>query len=931
MSNSTFPKKLIEVALPLEAINDASAYDKMPGIGSHPKGIHHWWARLPLPCARAMLFASLVNDPSSDPKWVNKSEAEQDKERNRLFDIIRSLLHKDKYLQKEAFAKAVVEIERSCDGKTPTLLDPFCGGGSIPLEAQRLGLNVQGSDLNPVAVLITKAAIEIIPKFAGHSPVNPAAKETLSKPTEWRDAKGLANDVRYYAKWIESKADRQVGHLYPKVSLPKEYGGGNANLVALLWARTVKCQNPTCGAMPPLVRSFTLAKKKGKLIWVEPIVDRRTYPPRIDFRVRIDGSPPAGTVSRGGARCIACQDPMKHDGIAAAGRKGEIKPQLMVIVASGKRGRVYLSPTLEQQNAAAVAMTDDAPDTDLPAKALGFRIQRYGMAKHRDMFTPRQLKTLTLLSNLVLEAHAKILTDANGAADAQEYADAICLFLSFAVDRCVEFNSSLCRWSSGNEKVMSLFGLHAIPMVWDFAEANLLGDGVGGWLPRSDYVAECIETIPIGHTKPGQASQLDAVDAKWNGTGFFLSTDPPYYDNMGYADLSDVFYVWLRRSIGKGFRDICSTLLVPKGPELVASPDRFDGDANAAKQHFETGFRKAFTSLKAKLDSRFPMTIYYAFKQADEEEEVENRDDTIETRPAVATGWETMLEALISSSFQITGTWPVRASQAWRMRANASNALASYIILVCRPLPLQALPASRREFINALRQELPEALTKLRNCNIAPVDLAQATIGPGMAIFSRYSSILEARSSKMSVRTALQIINQELDAFLDAQDTELDRETRFCITWFEQHGYERGAFGEADVLARAKNTSVATLSNLDLLEAAGGYVRIIKREENRKENELSHIEHPTIWMCTQELIRGLEQGGEAKAASAVNQIGIGLSELSKDLAYRMFSICEKKGMAEEALAYNNLVSSWNSIREKAGLSTGPTGQMRLEA
>jgi putative DNA methylase len=927
-SSSAFPKKLIEVAIPLDAINEASAYDKMPGIGAHPKGIHHWWARLPLPCARAILFASLVNDPAYDPKTKNQPETVQNETRKRLFDIINKLVDKSSRVQREAISKAYLEINRSCDGKLPRLLDPFCGGGSIPLEGQRLGLDVLASELNPVAVLITRASIDIIPRFAKHPPVNPDASRTLAKRNDWDKARGLAADVRYYARWVQSRAEKELGNCYPSDDLLNE-NGKRPKIIAYLWARTIKCQNPACGAMIPLVRSFDLSRRGDCRKWLEPIIDRKTNPPAIRFEIRNSGTPQAGTLSRKGAKCLACANPMNFDVISAASRSGQIKLQLLAIVTAGKGGRVYLSSSEFQEKAAAVTPRAGAPDTDLPTSALGFRIQRYGMIKHRDMFTARQLNSLTVLSDLMRNAYSQILKDATASPDAEKYAQAVYLFLNFAIDRCIDFNNSLCRWSSGNEKVMNLFGRSAIPMMWDFAEANILGEGVGGWLTCSNYVAECIETVPVRKLKPGRALQLDATIANWDGTDFLVSTDPPYYDNIGYADLSDIFYIWLRRSLAKEFPDIFSTILVPKGPELVAAPSRFNGDSKLAREHFESGFRQIFTALKTKGDPRFPMTVYYAFKQTGEAESGENDVITTESGARVSTGWETMLTALITSGFQVVGTWPVRAAQTWRMRAMGANAVASYIVIVCRPLPHDALSTTRREFISKLRNELPNALKRLQSSNIAPVDLAQSVIGPGMAIFSRYSKVLEAEGTQMSVRTSLQIINQELDTFLHAQESEVDQETRFCITWFEEYGMNEGPFGQADVLTRAKNTSIQSLKNSKSIATQRGNVRLLNRSEIATEMDLNKLEGLSVWMCTQVLAQSLDEAGEEGAAKTVLKIGAGQSEAAKELAYRLYSICEKRGWNEDALAYNNLVSSWPAIQEKAGLGSLPQGQRRL--
>jgi len=922
-------KKLIEIALPLDAINDASVYDKMPGIGPHPKGIHHWWARLPLPCARAILFASLVDDPSSDPAFADKSENEQDQERERLFGIMRSLLQKKIHEHAEVFAAAHAEIIRSCEGNLPTVLDPFNGGGSIPLEAQRLGLIAHGSDLNPIAVLITKALIEIVPKFADRAPVNPEIRGNQLAIQDWAKAHGLANDVRYYGKWILEEANKRFGHLYPKVKLPNASNGSEATVIAWLWARTVKCPNPACGAQMPLVRSFWLSNEKGKKAWIEPIIDRAAKTIRFEVKTG-DGAPPEATKIGHGSnfRCLVCNATADDRHIKDAGKRKRLGLQMMAVVADGGRKRLYLSPTSEQQLIAESAQPEWEPQEELPHNPRAIYCTLYGLQKFSDLFTRRQLVALTTLSDVVKEIRERILNDAKqtggwtteddaplhqGGSGPSAYADAVTTFLAFALDRCTDFNNSLCRWSASNEKVMNLFARQAIPMVWDYAEANILAESVGGWKTCSDYVANCIEVIPTGTNRIGEVHQLEATSAARTISGLLVSTDPPYYDNVPYADLSDFFYVWLRRCLRAIYPDVFSTLLVPSKPELIAAPEKFDNNKEAAKEHFESGFRRAFTLLKDKLDPRFPMTVYYAFKQSDEEANDSSRKSS-KTPITLTSGWETLLEALHSSGFQITGTWPVRASQAWRMRSMGSNALASYIVLACRPRPENAPMATRREFVSALRRALPGALKQLQRGNVAPVDFAQATIGPGMAVFSRYAKVLEADGSAIRVRRALQLINKELDAYFAEQEGELDCDTRFCLAWFEQRGMEPGAFGEADVLARAKNTVVAGLVRAGVLEAKAGKVRLLRRQEYQGDWHPAADDRPTVWECTQYLIRALQQGGEAAAAQLANQLGGGRSEEARALAYRLFAICERKGWTQEALAYNMLVASWSDMQ-----------------
>jgi putative DNA methylase len=827
----TYRKKLIEVALPLEAINKESAREKSIRHG-HPSTLHLWWARRPLAACRAVLFASLVDDPSSGPEEF-PTEAAQERERQRLFRIIEELVKWENTNNEHVLEAARREILKSTDGNPPPVLDPFCGGGSIPLEAQRLGLKAYASDLNPVAVLITKALIEIPPRFAGRPPVNPEARTKMAHRGVWRGAAGLAEDVRYYGKWMRDEAEKRIGHLYPKVKLPQERGGGEATVIAWLWARTVKCPNPACGVTMPLVHSLLVSTKPGEKAWVEPIVDKARK--TVQFEIKMgSGAPPEGTVNRRGARCIVCGQSVPFDHVRAEGKTGRMGAQLMAIVARGERGRTYLPPNDVQAAIAAQAQPKWAPESSLPEHALGFRVQIYGMTKHRDLFTTRQLVALATFSDLVSEARERVQQDAidaglsldgtplhAGGSSATAYADAVVTYLGFVVDRTASMNSALCWWNTEGF-IAQTFGRPTLSMVWDFAECNPLGDSTGSWAGAVGWVTGVMKESQT--QKNGVAEQLDAAVALMNIDTPVVSTDPPYYDNIGYADLSDFFYVWMRRSLGRVYPSLFSTLLTPKAQELIATPYRFNGAMTKAEDHFLTGLGKAFRLMRVRAHPNYPLTVYYAFKQAEEDENDEG-DGAI-----ASTGWETILDGLLSAGFQITGTWPMRTERTARPREHGSNALASSIVLVCRPRPEDAPLATRREFLTTLRRELPPALRQLQQGNVAPVDLAQAVIGPGMAVFSRYAKVLEADGSPMRVRTALQLINQELDAYFTEQEGDLDADTRFCLAWFEQHGMEEAAFGQADVLARAKNTAVEALARDGLLEARAGKVRLRGRE-----------------------------------------------------------------------------------------------------
>ena len=894
-------KKLIEVALPLEAINKEAAREKSIRHG-HPSTLHLWWARRPLAACRAVLFASLVDDPSSLPEEF-PTEADQDRERQRLFRLIEELVKWENSNNKQILAAAYQEILKSTDGNPPPVYDPFCGGGSIPLEAQRLGLEAHGSDLNPVAVLITKALIEIPPKFAGHPPVHPVEQGRLKGAAMWAGATGLAEDVRYYGQWMRDQALDRIGYLYPKVVLPKDQGGGEATVIAWLWARTVHCPNPACGTAMPLIRSFTLSNKAGKEAYMEPHVEHghRT----IRFEVRNGhGGASEGTVNRRGARCLACGSSVPFDYVRSEGRAGRIGAQLIAIAAQGLKGRTYLPPSIEHEQIAVGANPNGVPESELPTQALGFRVQNYGFTRHRDLFTARQLVTLTTFSDLVTEAWQRARSD--GATE--ERANSIATYLGFGVSRLSDICNAWCTWKPSMDQAIHLFTRQTIPMVWDYAETNAFADAAGDFGITMGNLVKALNGTPAKGI--GRAQQLDATSDL--GTGFMFSTDPPYYDNIGYADLSDFFYVWLRRSLSSIYPELFSTILVPKKQELVAAPERFGGSREEAQRFFEEGSARAFHSMRKAQIGGYPLTVYYAFKQAetDEDEEIDGTSTT------VSTGWETMLEGLLKADFQITATWPARSELSNRIRGQGSNALASSIVLACRPLAGNAQITTRKDFLANLKRELPHALRNLQKGNIAPVDLAQAAIGPGMAVFSRFKKVLESDGSPMRVRTALGLINQTLDEVLSEQEGEFDPDTRWALAWFEQHAFDEGLYGEAEVLATAKALSVSALDETKILHSRAGKVRLLRRDELSADWNPSAEHRLTVWAVTQHLIRSLDKNGETATAMLAGKVG-GLAETARDLAYRLYILSERKGWAEEAGYYNSLVVSWPAIAPKA--------------
>ena len=946
--------KLIEVALPLDDINAAAKKENGVKVGK-PASLHNWWARRPLAVARAVLFAQLVDDPSARPELF-PTKPEQDAERERLFGILRKLVLWKNTTNQQVLDAARAEIReswrRACADnadhpgasklfdpqKLPAFHDPFAGGGAIPLEAQRLGLEAHASDLNPVAVLINKAMIEIPPRFAGRPPVNTEARARKSVAgREWRGAAGLAEDVRYYGNWMRDEAEKRIGHLYPKLRITpemvaerldlKRYEGRELTVIAWLWARTVPSPNPAFSHVQvPLVSTFMLSTKKGKEAYVEPVVEGDRY----RFEVRV-GAPAdraaakAGTKLGRGAnfRCLVSGSPIREDRIRAEGRAGRMAARLMAVVAAGHRERVYRPTTPEMGSAAAAAVPSWMPDVEFLEHALGFRIGSYGLKKWSQLFTARQLVALTTFSDLVGEAMDRAGQDAlaagldpdgppaaEGGAGARAYGDAVGVYLSFALDRVIDWNTNLSRWENKGQVPQQLFARQAIPMLWDFSEANPLGSSTGSFFAAVKTVCNSFTRFPAKASRTCSAEQHDARENP-RSQAAIVSTDPPYYDNVGYADLSDFFYVWLRRSLPSVFPSLFSTMAVPKAEELVATPYRHGGRVEA-ERFFLSGMSRAIARLADEAHPAFPTSIYYAFKQSEAKG----------NSGVSSTGWETFLDAVKRSGFSVSGTWPMRTELSNRMRGQGANALASSIVLVCRKRPPNSPSTTRRGFLTALHAELPAAVARLQAENIAPVDLAQAAIGPGMAIFTRYPRVLEADDSPMTVRMALALINAELDQILSAQDADYDPWTRFAITWFETRGMDPGAYGDAETLATARGVAVEGVVRAGILEATAGKARLLRRDELDPDWSPETDDRLTVWECAQHVARRLhaDDGGERIAAALVARLG-DRADAAHALAYRLYGICDRKKLAEEALIWNELVQIWPRLTELAPTAT----------
>jgi len=905
-------RKLIEVSLPLEAINAESSREKSIRHG-HPSTLHLWWARRPLAACRAILFAQLVDDPSSNPEEFPTIEL-QAKERSRLFAIIEKLVIWENAQDEGLLEEALTEILKSHGGKLPKILDPFAGGGSIPLEAQRLGLDSYASDLNPVAVLINKAMIEIPARWRDRLPVYP---DSSSGRMSWDKASGLAQDVRQYGELVRKRVEDAVGPHYPKVSSNET---SELNVLAWIWARTVKCPNPSCGIKMPLVRSWWVCKRDKKQTWIQPIANSGLVEYRL---VRGKGGPiNDGTITRSGGICFACGANASLTYIREEGVAGRIDEELLCTVGDSSAGRMYFEADAIQKSAA-ILERPSSDEVDLILSTGSYMgAPRYGMTTTAELFPNRQLNTCLTFTREIQNVRADIERDALAAGlekhVAEEYSGAVITYLVFAFDKGLNLWSSLASWMPDREALRETFVRQALPIVWDFAEPNPLGDVGGSWKMCLDKVCKAIEALPANSI--GSVSQKDARNADYSN--MVVSTDPPYYDNVPYADLSDYFYAWMRPALKSVYPNLFGTVATPKSEELVADQMR-QGGQDAASKYFEDGFKDVFKNIVEKTEADSVLTVYYAFKQT---------DSVSDDGTSVSTGWETILSALIDSGLAITATWPVKTEGAGRIRSIGSNALASSIVLACRRRATNAEVLTRRNFVSTLKSQLPSSLLELQQGSIAPVDLAQAAIGPGMAIFSAYSKVVEVDGSDMTVKTALAIINQVLDEVLNDQENDFDSETRFCVRWFSQYGWSEAPFGEAESLAKAVNTSIFILEKGGIFKATAGKARLLAPSEMSETWDPAYDKTISIWEVAIRLGNSLKESGIDQAARWAKQASSRVElDAVKELSYLLYSIAEKKGLNDSAIMFNMLGSTWSDLRSSSSnLTTLISEQQTLD-
>ena len=927
-----YRKKLIEVDLPLDDINRESAREKSIRHG-HPSTLHLWWARRPLAACRAVIFASLVDDPS-ECLGEFPTETDQERERARLHEIIRQLVIWENSSDETLLAAARYEIARSVarsHGETaPTesgevlsylrerafpIYDPFCGGGSIPLAAQQLGLRAVASDLNPVAVLLNKAMIELPHPFRNQPPVNPEADPLgmfvgtgrRREQVAWTGTAGLANDIRYYGRWMREEAYKRIGEFYPKV---KTADGTEATVIAWLWARTVPCANPACRIAMPLLKTFQLSKKKGNEHWIRPVVDRESNTVSFVVQNHDAGVPDKGTVNRNGAICLACRTPVKLPYVREQARAGKMGETMTAVVAEGDRQRLFLPPTEEHIEVALAAKPNWRPSTRLPKEAPNLRVQNYGVTHWHQLFRGRQLRALTSFSDLQNEVRRQILQ----CGATVDYADAVCSYLTLAIGKSANGGSRCTGWQNTGDKITGVFGVQAIGMRWDFAEANPFSSSTQNWIRQVESIANVVQRLPAS-ANAGEVFQADAAETPHAAGGPVIVTDPPYYDNIGYADFSDFFYVWLRNPLRGIYPELFAGMSTPKTEEMVANRQRF---ANS-RIRFEELLHKTLRRIRERCSNQFPSSIFYAYKQ--EEEERDGR---------VSTGWETMLTALISAGFQIVGTWPMRTELPTGVK-KGKNVLASSIVLVCRPRPESAPNISYGGFLTALRNEMPAALDRLtREAHIAPVDLAQAAIGPGMEVYSRYSSVKTMRDAELvevTVREALMAINREIDNYHEQQEGEFDPRTRFCLTWFKQHGYASAAYGEAEILAKANVVAIPSMQGR-VLTAERGSVQLLPPSaygpaHRNADASLSQI---TAWEACYLMVYQLnpanaesdDVSGAARVARAMRDDSESSDVASVErLARLLYNHYDRLGDSANAVLFNNLVTSWEAIASRS--------------
>ena len=817
-------KRLIEVSLPLAKISQQSAREKSIRHG-HISTLHIWWARRPLAAMRAAIFAALIPAPDDDA------------ERERLERLIAAIVDWDqvKAGNSQAIEEARARIRRAFPDRPPRLLDPFMGGGATGLEALRLGCETHALELNPVAHLIELCTLVYPQRYGSgeteeqrrtgdrRSPTADRRQLTLpgSAPTGG-GGRTLADDVRHWGRWVLERAREEIGHLYANPT-------GDETIVGYLWARTVRCPNPACGAEMPLVRQWWLAKTKRRKIALRPRVNREAR--RITFEVidvgaqhaAPDFDPGRGTSSRGHATCLACGQVADVTYIRAEGKAGRMgEMPLAVIYEQEKTGKGYRPFTEQDEELFQKALTllgeldENAPDEPLPpVGTLGFRVQRYGLTRWGDLFNARQTLALLTFSRQVRAAHEAMLAEGMD----PERAKAVTTYLSVIVDRLADYNTTLCTWHNTGEKINHTFGRQALPMIWDYTELNPFSGATGDWSGAMAWITRVIEHAARTSGRPAIARQGTATRLPWPDGHFdALITDPPYYDAVPYADLSDFFYVWLKRSIGFLHPKVFRTPLTPKSAEIIQEPARHDDDATA-KAFYEREMTRAFAEARRVLRPDGVFVVVFAHKST--------------------AAWETLLNSLLEAGLVVTASWPLHTERPGRLRAHESAALASSIFIVCR-----ARVAGGEGYFDDVREELAatirERLDFFWRQDIRGADFFISAIGPAVSVFGRYRRVYRLDGSEVGVGELLNLVQAmvseyALDRILNGGGTQVggvDAPTRYYILHRWAYGRGKIPFDDAMRLAMALGADVSALmGRRGLLKQSGETVRLLGPKE----------------------------------------------------------------------------------------------------
>ncbi len=921
---STYKKKLIEVALPLEAINAESVTQKTgrPKTG-YPTSIHKYWAQRSIATARAAIWASLVDDPSSHPdKWPTPES--QATERAKLFNQLEEIISWDKTTDSAVWQRAQATAKSSWGGILPPFLDPFAGSGAIPLEALRFGMETHASDLNPLAVTLERAVIAWAPRFSGKPAVNAASSTGLQHTSP---SAGLADDIRHYAEQINADLRERVGKHYPRVLAPN---GQKVEPGVYIWARTVECPNQVCRGRTPLVLNWRLSSR-GDKAYVKPRINAKDKTINFEIDYGQDAPEPSFSGRRGGV-CIFCATPITLDYVRTHANTDTIEDRLLAIAVGDEYSWKFSPGTLKDEELARnVPAPTWIPRGEIPLSP-NVRAPLWGMKTWASLYTPRQLLVLSELHNSIKVIQTEVEVAAKnssafpvdprslseGGSGPRAYAEAVRSYLHLVGTNLADYSCKFATWKPDGPQIGVAFVRQALGITWGYAEGSLLGKGGANFMEKAKRVAEVVERLPAGNQ--GIALQQDATKIVWSAdVKPLIITDPPYFDLIEFGELSDFFYVWMREAMRDLDPDLYATLQTPKDDELTASPHRFEGDKLKGKQEFESGLTEAMTRLREIANPDLPLSIYYAYNDR------ETTEDDSGQMVTSSSGWETMLQSLVNAGLTVVATYPFRTEAKGRANSNGTNALAAAILVVCRIRSETAKVGTRAEFVQGLTSVMTPALRDLVAADIGPIDLAQAAIGPGMSVYTAYSKVLEANGNQMSMGTALDLIHQSVKEAQGSQDATFDAETRWAIEWFSTYRYTDGEYGDAQVLANSAGITMQGLAEAGVVKAAGGKVALSAGDGLPEDWDPSTDTRVTSWEVLHHLMRALlpeemgpaaKSGGgsEAEAVKIAEKLSPALMQNAKLLAYRLFEICREQSWDKEGMAFNNFGRSWGEIQ-----------------